>query len=56
MTKIPQKPKKLPKYSQNLKNDQKYPKTKKITKIPLKPNNYQNISETYKFTEIAPKS
>ena len=41
-------------------------KPKKMTKIPLKPKNYQNIpinlkdcrntSETYKMTKISPKS
>ena len=46
MTKIPLKPKKLPKYPQNLKNDQNTPETQKMIKIPLKPKNDSNTLET----------
>ena len=45
MTKIPPKLKKWPKYIQNLKNDQNTLKIQKMTKIPLKPKNYQNAPQ-----------
>ena len=44
MTKIPLKPKKWPKYSQNPKN--------KMTKIPQNPKNDQNTPENLKITKI----
>ena len=56
MTTILSKPRKLPKYSQNpkndkntfetLKNDQNTPQNQKMTKIPQKPKNDQNTPET----------
>ena len=63
MTKIFSKPKKWPKYPQNLKNDQNTlenekkkdqntPETQKMTKIPSKPKNDQNTKETSKIIEI----
>ena len=57
MTKIPQNPKKWPKYFRNLKNDQNTLKTKKMTKIPSKSKSYQNSKndqndlETYEGTK-----
>ena len=55
MTKIPLKPKKLPKYHRNPKNDQNTPETQKITKIPSKPKNDKNTPQTPKKTKILPK-
>ena len=55
MTKIPLKPKKMTKISQNLKITKIPPKPKKMTKIPSKPKNYQVNHETYEMTKIPPE-
>ena len=46
MTKILPKPKKLPKYPRNQKNDQNTPETQKMTEIASKPKNDQNTTKT----------
>ena len=49
------KPKKLPKYPQNLENYRNDPETLKNFDIPLKLTNDQNTSLNLKITKIPPK-
>ena len=56
MTKIFLKPKKLPKYHRNPKNDQNTPETQKITKIPSKPKNDKNTPPNPKKDQNTPET
>ena len=56
MTKIPLKPKKIPKYHRNLKSNQNTPETQKMTEMPPnlkmkkeKPHSYQRILNSFSF-------